>query len=37
MENPQQEMSGKRVAFNIIAVMVGTVAILLLIKYLMGM
>lgn len=39
MENVQQEehMSGKRVAFNIIAVVVGTVAVLFLIKYLMGM
>ena len=39
MEETQQEehMSGKRVAFNIIAVVVGTLAILFLIKYLLGM
>ncbi len=39
MENVQQEeqMSGKRVVLNIILVIVGTVAALLLIKYLLGM
>ena len=39
MEQTQQEqpMSGKRVVLNILMVVVGTIAVLFLIKYLTGM
>ena len=39
MENVQQEehTSGKKVVLNIIAVLIGTLAVLYLLKYLFGM